>query len=105
MSKKYIVTAPTVAVTVAGALRYVERGSILPEEVDEEHIKALVGLDFIKKVDVADEDGESAEVTVPDGDPSDKWTGAQLKLYADNKGVELGTAKSKAEILAAIAAA
>lgn len=48
---------------------------------------------------------ETADQMVPEGDPSDAWTVAQLKAYAAANGVGVGEATKKADILAAIAAA
>ncbi|MEU9515915.1 hypothetical protein [Micromonospora sp. NPDC048169] len=39
-----------------------------------------------------------------DGEPSESWTVAQLRAYADQYGVELGEATKKADILAVLAA-
>lgn len=41
----------------------------------------------------------------PDGDPSEDWTGAQLKAYAKAKDISLGGATKKADMLAAVEAA
>lgn len=48
------------------------------------------------------EDG--GRVPLPDGEPTDKWTGAQLKQYAADHDIDLGGATRKADILAAITA-
>ncbi|NEW40785.1 hypothetical protein GV794_01945 [Nocardia cyriacigeorgica] len=39
---------------------------------------------------------------VPDDEPSDAWTVADLRAYADLHGIDLGEATKKADILAAI---
>lgn len=44
-------------------------------------------------------------VTVPEGKPSTDWTADQLKAYAAEHGIDLGAAKKKAEIAAALEAA
>lgn len=41
----------------------------------------------------------------PDGEPSESWTVAQLKAYAEDNAVDLGGASVKADILAAIESA
>lgn len=41
-------------------------------------------------------------VEVPDGEPSESWTVAQLEAYAAANGVDLAGASRKADILAAI---
>lgn len=41
----------------------------------------------------------------PEGDPSEDWKGDELKAYADAKGIDLGSARTKAEMVDAIAAA
>lgn len=45
-----------------------------------------------------------AKVDIPDGEPSDSWTVAQLKAYAAEHDVDLGDAKNKPDILAVLAA-
>lgn len=46
---------------------------------------------------------EEQETTIPDGDPTDKWSVAELKAYAAREGIELAGAKNKPEYLKAIA--
>lgn len=41
-------------------------------------------------------------VEIPDGKPSTDWKGDQLKAYAGQHEIDLGSAKSKAEIVEAI---
>lgn len=40
----------------------------------------------------------------PEGDPSEDWKGDELKEYADVKEIDLGSARTKAEMVEAIAA-
>lgn len=49
-------------------------------------------------------EGAEAEkvVDVPEGKPSTEWKGDQLKAYAEKHGLELGSAKTKPEFVAAI---
>lgn len=44
-------------------------------------------------------------VEIPEGEPTDKWTGKQLKAYAEREGIDLGAAKKNAEMLATITSA
>ncbi|MDF2992089.1 MAG: hypothetical protein K0S37_2603 [Microbacterium sp.] len=46
--------------------------------------------------------GESGLVEVPAGIPDGAWTNRQLDAYAQRAGVDVGTAKNKADRLAAI---
>lgn len=41
-------------------------------------------------------------VTIPDGKPSTEWKGEQLKAYAEKHSLDLGSAKTKPEMVAAI---
>ncbi|MGW0039830.1 hypothetical protein [Gordonia sp. NPDC003376] len=77
----------------------------------------VAGVDFSKGVGETDSEGaiayferhgytvtvEAAAVVVPEGDPSEKWTVDQLKAHAANKGIDLGEAAKKADILAVLA--
>lgn len=45
-----------------------------------------------------------AEQLYPEGTPSDSWTVAQLKEYAEAKGISLAGAEKKADILALVTA-
>lgn len=72
-------------------------GDIVPDGVDEEQIERLVKRGLIEKV-------ETGEVELPEGDPTEKWSGPQLKRYATDNGIDIGAAKNKTEVLAAIAA-
>jgi hypothetical protein len=51
----------------------------------------------------ADEKPASAPVEIPDGDPSDSWTNAQLDKLAERDGIDLAGAKNKGDRLTAIA--
>jgi hypothetical protein len=44
-------------------------------------------------------------VELPAGDPTDAWSNKELDAYADAHGIDIKTAKNKAEKLAAFAAA
>ncbi len=45
---------------------------------------------------------EADTPTVPEGEPTDKWTIAQLTAYADTKDISLDGVKGKPAILAAL---
>jgi hypothetical protein len=45
---------------------------------------------------------EAEEPAFPEGEPTDKWTVGQLTAYAATHGVDLGDAKKKDELLAAL---
>ncbi|MCT1395666.1 hypothetical protein M4D51_07990 [Microbacterium sp. p3-SID338] len=54
---------------------------------------------------VGDEPAEqpgNPDATYPAGDPSDKWTKAELLAYAADRKIDLGDAKSKDEVWGAI---
>jgi hypothetical protein len=55
----------------------------------------------ITNPDVWAEAPESDEL--PEGDITDKWTVKQLQAYAESEGIDLGDAKTKADILAVLA--
>ena len=44
-------------------------------------------------------------IEIPEGAPSVDWKGDQLKAYAERQAIDLGSAKSKPEIVAAIESA
>jgi hypothetical protein len=47
--------------------------------------------------------GEPETVEIPEGDITEDWTVKQLKAYAKAEDIDLGDAKTKAEILAKLA--
>jgi hypothetical protein len=114
MSKINIVTAPQVAVTVEGAMRYLDKGSRVPDSVDSKHVKSLIGLGFVETVNVEDADlveqaseesgARGKVVEIPDGVPTDdkSWTVDAYKAYAAREKIELGSAKTREELLAAV---
>lgn len=102
MSAQHIAKARVVKVAVGSdsgnrVARILFAGDIVPEGVADEQIERLLERGLIEKV-------ESDEVELPEGDPNDKWTGPQLKKYATDNGIDIGAAKNKADVLAAIAA-
>ncbi len=64
---------------------------------------ASLGKDFSKtpRQELADR----VDPRFPNGYPAEEWKGAELKAYAEAHTFDLGTAKTKAEMVAAIAAA
>lgn len=55
-------------------------------------------------LDDAPEPEPVVEQLYPEGEPSDSWTVAQLKEYAEAKGIDLTGADKKADILAVVKA-
>ncbi|MDY0830740.1 hypothetical protein SK224_16515 [Microbacterium sp. BG28] len=105
MSVQHIAKARVVKVAVGAATgnrlaRVLFAGDPVPENVDDEQIKRLLDRGLIEPIT-----DESNEAELPEGDPTDRWSVPQLKQYAGNKGIDLGAAKKKDELLAAIAAA
>ena len=90
------VTAPLVVVKdPAGKNTYFYEGATVPDGFDKDDLARLVEASLIAEI-VAEES------EVPEGDPSDAWTVKQMKAYADAKGIDLGDAKSKGEVLAKV---
>lgn len=48
---------------------------------------------------------EPEGVEIPDGEPSNSWTKPALLAYAEQRGIDLGDAKTKPQVLEAIGAA
>ncbi|MFJ4287977.1 hypothetical protein ACIPY0_20230 [Paenarthrobacter nicotinovorans] len=98
----YLVTAPLVSVKdAAGKYTYFYEGATVPEGFDKENLAALAKSGLVAEiVERPADDGSATEV--PDGEPAEAWTVKQLKAYADAKGIDLGDAKSKPEVLAAV---
>ena len=106
---QHVATAAVVKVSIGSpsgnrVAAFIQRGDVVPEGVAEEQLKRLIDRGLIEKVKAAKPES-STEVTVPEGDPSDKWTVPQLELFAKQKEIDLGSASSKPEKLAVIAAA
>ncbi|QTF81711.1 hypothetical protein SEA_BEEGEE_8 [Gordonia phage BeeGee] len=82
-------------------------------EVDGKGVKLAAGDTIPSGVDVgahllddtADEDQSDGDDTFPEGAPELSWKGPQLLAYAKEKGIDLGGATKKADMLAAIEAA
>lgn len=75
------------------------RGAIVPAGVPQEQIDRLVKRGLLEAVEIP------KAVEIPEGEPSEEWTGKQLDAYAASKNIDVSKAKSKAEKVAAIAAA
>lgn len=65
----------------------------------------LAAIDWCRRRGYEVVDDAPAAPAFPEGDPEEKWTNDQLKAYAASKDIELGEAKKKDELLAAIASA
>lgn len=93
MAEQYVVKAGGVVARVAGSDRYLERGAVLPDGVENlDHLKS-VGL--VSVVEVEDEVPASVDDMKLD----------QLKAYAKEREIELNGATKKDDVLAAIKAA
>lgn len=108
MSTQYSATAAFVKVSIGSpsgnrVAALLRRGDVLPEGVSEEQLKRLVDRGFIEEISVEATDSE--ETTLPEGDPSEDWSGKQLDKFAADLGIDLGAARTKADKVAAIAAA
>lgn len=79
-----------------------EEVDVHEDDVDRFDRLAFVAPDANVPEVAAPEDDEPA---FPEGDPSEEWSGKQLDAYAAAKSIELGSAKTKAEKVAAIVAA
>ncbi|MSS84972.1 hypothetical protein FYJ24_09390 [Actinomycetaceae bacterium WB03_NA08] len=89
---------------IDGSERYVYKpAGFDASTVDAASIEHLVGAGLIEKVEVKTEPGD--EGSIPEGEPSEEWTGKQLDAYAASKNIDVSKAKSKAEKVAAIMAA
>ena len=86
----HIVTAPLVSIKdPAGKSSYFYEGATVPDGFDAADVARLT------------EGGMLAEIEAA-GEPSEAWTVKQLKAHAETQGVDLGDAKSKADILSVL---
>lgn len=98
-----VVGAVAVIRMADGGDRYLYRGAIVdPEQFDEKSVKHVLSLGLVAEVEVQ---AETVEPDFPEGDPSEEWTAKQLDAYAAAEGLDIGSAKTKPEKVAAIAAA
>ena len=97
----YLVTAPLVSVKdAAGKYTYFYEGATVPAGFDNDNLTLLAEAGLVKEI--APEPEADASGEVPEGDPSEDWTVKQLKAFAASKGIDLGDAKSKGDILATV---
>ena len=99
----YLVTAPLVSVKdAAGKYTYFYEGATVPEGFDKENLAVLAESGLVKEIVPKQSADDDNATDVPEGDPAETWTVKQLKAYADAKGIDLGDAKSKPEVFAAV---
>lgn len=96
----YEVTAAAVQVVAGARAHFVERGGILPDGVADDVLARLVDEGMIAELHLEEE-----TVEIPEGTPTEDWSGKQLDAYAAAKGIDIKAAKNKAEKVAAIATA
>lgn len=100
MAEQHIVAGPVAVVELeGGASRYLYRGFPLPEGCTNLNHLLAVGL-----VVIGEPEPEQEPVAVVEKSIDDMKVD-ELKAYAAQQGIELGEAKAKPEILAAIKAA
>ena len=101
------VTAAAVRVRVGNTDVLVERGGLLPAQVDADTVKRLMAKGMVKQFDPPEPEPEAkAEVGLDAGDtPVARMTVDELREYAAEHDIDLGDATRKDDILAAIAAA
>ena len=82
-------------------------GSEVPEWAEDQVRDHLIASDAPAEVvegNAAAEPETDAPAEVVEAVPSMDWTAAEIKGYADERGVDLGGASTKADMLAAISA-
>ena len=101
------VTAAAVRVRVGNTDVLVERGGLLPAQVDADTVKRLMAKGMVKQFDPPEPEPEAkAEPDLDAGDtPVARMTVGELREYAAEHDIDLGDATRKDDILAAIAAA
>lgn len=86
-----------------GAERYLYRGAIVsPDGFDKKSIEHHVSIGLVEEIDLPDDESGSA---VPEGVPTEDWTGKELDAFAAANGIDISKAKNKAEKVAALTAA
>ena len=105
---QHIATAAVVKVSIGSpsgnrVAAFVQRGDVIPEGVAEDQLNRLIDRGLITSVTV--EEPDAGETTVPDGDPSEEWSGKQLDKFAAELGIDLGGSRTKSDKVAALAAA
>lgn len=113
IAKTAVVKVPVGPATGHRIATIVRRGDVIPQGVAQSLLDSLEARGLIEKVEIPDT-AEAAAGTpanadgaeeIPEGDPTESWTGKQLKAYAIKHEINLGKAKSKPDMIAAIAAA
>jgi hypothetical protein len=115
---KHIVTAGAVIVNIGeeggqGLAQHIYQGEYLPAGTRKSDLEHCLRLGLVAPEDEAVAEltvghvveGQAVDglVAVPAGEPSDKWKLPELKQYAANRSVDLGTATTKADILVVLA--
>jgi hypothetical protein len=103
-AKKYQVSATMIVAKVDNGEQYLRRGAFLPSGVDEKEAKRLLAAGLVEEAPVDNGDAGQTPVVIPDGDPSTDWTVPQLQAYAKQHERDLGGARTKGDILTALAA-
>lgn len=98
MGAVYRVTGALAVAKVCDSEQYLRRGSLVPAGVAAEQVEHLISVGLVSKVDVADEAAPVGAKGI------DGMTVAELKEHAAARGIDLGEAGKKGEILAAIRA-
>jgi hypothetical protein len=98
----YVVESAAVQVVAGARAHFIERGAVVPEGVDGDVIARLLSEGMISELPVEEETDEEAPVVIPEGDPTEKWTVAELEAFAADKGIDLSGPNKKPEKLAAI---
>lgn len=96
----YRVIVPAVQVAAGSRLHFVERGAVLPGEVDGAVIDRLLVKGMIEKAESGDSESGGDELK-----PLDKMTREELDAYAAEHSIDIGAASNKSDVLAAIKAA
>jgi len=103
--KQYVAVVPLViAKEEQGRDLYFYQGATLSDDVTSESLKALLEQGFVAESDVPAEQPEGESDESKDEKPSDRWSNEKLTAYAAEHSIDLGTASTKKELLAAIAA-
>lgn len=102
MADKQLTVTAALVVTKdrAGVDRYLYAGAPVPADIPADQVKRLRALGMVGEgatvVGPADP-GDTAKY--PEGDPAKSWTLAQLKAYALDRGIDLGEATLKDDVL------
>ncbi|WP_280454782.1 hypothetical protein [Nocardia brasiliensis] len=94
-------------IDAAGKTRRADNGAVVLVHPDHvERFDRLNKPQVLEPAPAADTgEAEPEPAPFPEGEPSTSWTVPQLQAFAEAKGVDLGDAKLKADILALIVAA